>query len=131
MKRYHKDEICKEWFNDFKQFYADMGKKPEGYYAELKRHNELLPFSKENCYWRVAVPTKDPKTGKISLTNHAYSNMKRNPENVICEEWLNDWSQFYYDMGEKPAGSGLRRYDKNKPFSKDNCYWKVTIKETV
>lgn len=45
-----------------------------------------------------------------------------------CEEW-SDFRNFYKDMGDRPVKSAkLARYDETKDFTKDNCYWKVSIK---
>ena len=45
-----------------------------------------------------------------------------------CEDW-SDFRKFYEDMGDRPIKSAkLARYDETKDFSKDNCYWKVSVK---
>jgi len=45
-----------------------------------------------------------------------------------CEDW-SDFRKFYEDMGDRPVKSAkLARYDETKDFSKDNCYWKVSVK---
>jgi hypothetical protein len=119
-----KEIICEDWLHDWNCFYNDMGKKPEARYSELKRHDNSLPWSKENCYWKIAgVPTKDPRTGKSTKMYDAWRCMKKRNRNMVCEEWLDNYSQFYNDMGEK-VGT-LKRYDMSKPFSKSNCYWKT------
>lgn len=40
--------ICKEWLN-FKNFYKDMGEKPQG--MSIDRKNNDKGYSKENCRW--------------------------------------------------------------------------------
>jgi len=51
---------------------------------------------------------------------------------TVCETWVNDFKQFYADMGEKPVIEGefitLDRIDNSKGYSKDNCRW-ATQKE--
>jgi len=60
--RWHGDEVCAEWKDDknpettngFRQFFEDMGEKPNlGYrkHSPLMRYDETKPWCRENCYW--------------------------------------------------------------------------------
>lgn len=43
---------------------------------------------------------------------------------TICDEWKDDFEQFYKDMGKKPSKEySIERKDNNKGYSKDNCKW--------
>src|SRR5579859_2385875 len=42
--------ICKEWLNDFQQFYNDMGPAPSKKHSIHRKHDSLV-YSKENCIW--------------------------------------------------------------------------------
>ena len=50
LRRYHRQDTCQEWIDDFWKFAEDVGEKPER--ANASRKDELLPWSKENFYWR-------------------------------------------------------------------------------
>lgn len=41
----------------------------------------------------------------------------------VCDSWIEDFENFYNDMGEKPKGKSLERIDNNKGYCKENCIW--------
>ena len=48
----------------------------------------------------------------------------------VCDRWLESFSNFYKDMGNKPKGLTLERINNNGNYCKENCKW-ATIKENV
>ncbi len=42
---------------------------------------------------------------------------------VVCPEWINDFEQFFTDMGERPQGKTLDRIEGDKGYEPKNCRW--------
>lgn len=63
----------------------------------------------------------------IRMRQFCLNQQKRYPStyNVVCERW-SLYSSFLEDMGVKPDGKRLGRYDPMAPFDQYNCAWMTT-----
>jgi hypothetical protein len=59
LRRYHLLDITESWKNDFWAFVADVPEKPEN--GKSFRPNNLIPWSKENFYWKESRSTSKDK----------------------------------------------------------------------
>lgn len=55
--------ICKSWLDSFKNFYLDMGDKPQG--LILCRKDKSLGFNKDNCFWGTRLDVQST-AGNVS-----------------------------------------------------------------
>lgn len=89
------------------------------------KDNVRLATKKENNDNR-----RDSHGYKGTPTYDAWRTMNHCHKGEVCERWL-DFKNFLEDMGEKPEGSRFTRIDKTKPFSKENCYWRISRKQAA
>lgn len=46
---------------------------------------------------------------------------------TICPEWIDSFSNFLADMGDRPKGTTIERKNNNLGYFKGNCIWAVPI----
>jgi hypothetical protein len=59
LRRYHRQDTCQDWLDDFWKFVEDVGEKPTG--SQVCRPDETKPWSKDNFYWKEKRSSSEDK----------------------------------------------------------------------
>lgn len=49
---------------------------------------------------------------------------------AVCEKWM-EFSGFYEDMGDRPAGMSIERADGNRGYEPGNCVWATPVEQNA
>ena len=111
---------CVDRWNSFRNFLEDVGVKEEGSFHY--RPDKNRPYGPDNFKWGYV------EGGRGKNGNKDYQSWWRRKYTkpwYMCEEWNENYFQFLEDMGLRPYGAKLWRYDETQPASPKNAYWGI------
>lgn len=88
--------VCDAW-QDFEQFYADMGDRPEGH--SIERLDVNGDYSPENCVWADSKAQANNKRNNLVIT---YDGQKK-----TLAEWARQFSIPYWKLNQRLLRDGL------------------------
>ena len=131
-------DVYQPWIDDVGRFINDVeniiGPLPfEG--AEIDRIDNDRGYYPDNIRW---VDHRENSLNRRNSHGHSgrdgdsptyisWENMNQIHKDNIDSSWCgeNGFKNFLKDMGEKPEGAWLKRYDETLPCGPENSYWKV------
>jgi hypothetical protein len=88
-----------------------------------------IRHGRTRCECQAKPPYVRPPSGQtLRCLNFpewlTWSALRRRSGNRVCKRWRDSFAAFLEDMGKRPLGCGIVRWDHRKGYSKENCFWK-------
>jgi hypothetical protein len=93
-KQRYKDRsitVCTRWL-DFRNFRADMGRKPAGKRISVERIDNNGDYRPENCYWSTPKEQNNNKGDTVLITSESFGTRSQQEWVAIMQEHTNDQS---------------------------------------
>ena len=133
-----KINMCDLWINSFYSFFKNVGHRPSPRH-KLKRILLDKPYEPGNCAWRLPGEWRNPdKIPNYLLPEYSvWEGMIQRCHNpkchehkwyggkgiIICDRWRYSFNSFLADMGRRPEGFTIERYNVNGNYEPNNCGW--------
>ncbi len=90
-------KVCDAWANDYDQFYADMGERPDG--MTLDRIDSDKGYFPDNCRWLPANEQQSNQRRTIRVTHDGCT--------LTLKEWAKKLSLPYYTIRNRLVVHGM------------------------
>jgi len=104
-------KVCKRWMV-FENFYADMGKRPEG--TSLDRINNNRGYSPANCRWATQQEQQNNRRSNVRITLHG--------ETKTMKQWATHFGVDYAVVKDRHSkgvrGAALFAASPRKPYGR-------------
>jgi hypothetical protein len=108
--------VCESWIKDYRQFLADMGRRPSPRYT-LGRKDNNGNYYKENCEWQLpATQSRNRRNNKLTIASAREIRMQYNrgySQNELAREFGVSQATIWSVIHEKIwAEDGLGRVER-------------------
>lgn len=89
--------ICPQWVDDFDQFYADMGDRPDA--CTLDRKENSLGYTPDNCRWATRAEQVRNRAYTVLVTHEGSTK--------TLAEWATHFGVPYYTLWNRIRSQGM------------------------